>query len=111
MQTTVTVPDAVREAINRVFAAELEVPRYRYWRCGTHTYEYTTVRCRGEHGEPEGFWAVDRAWSKGGRVGTIKRSMRFRQRAKAKARAFAWYEKAEQQRKARAHAKETSWPS
>lgn len=102
------VPSVIREAvaeINRTFQrlaatdpvlrelfGDSSVPRYQFWRQGRTTYEYTTERCRGLHGEPDGFWAVERRWIKG--QGRIVRSLRFVQRKKARARAYAWCLKA-----------------
>ena len=80
------------QRLNETFAAlEPPSPRYRYWEGKRprfhYTYEYTTTTAN------EGkFWAIQRRWVKG--QGRIAHKVGFRQRNKAKARAYQWYLKA-----------------
>lgn len=81
--------------VSRIFAAEM--PRYRFWRIkrtagsSPRDFEYTT-----ETAQQGKYWAIERRWVrvKGGERGKIIRMVGFKVRAKAKARAFQWYEKA-----------------
>ena len=89
--------DAANRALHRmitespVLSAMFSGPRYRYYEVKTarshYTFEWTTERANEDK-----FWAVKRKWVKG--QGRIVQRMGFSQRNKAKARAYAWYEKA-----------------
>lgn len=67
------------------------VPRYHYWTYKNKQFHYTTERA--DEGK---YWAMIYRWS--GKVGTRRgvliKTMGFRQRWKAKQRAYDWYAKA-----------------
>lgn len=67
-------------------------PNYRFWRHKNKDYCYTTQRA-----DEDKFWAMVYRWTgkKGQREVRLVKQVGFRQRKKAKQRAYDWYRKAQ----------------
>jgi hypothetical protein len=77
-----------------LFGTTSSGPRYRFWKIGNRSFEYTTTKATdGKGGKELRFWAIERRWKKvrGSQEGRIFKRVGFAARHKAKARAFKWH--------------------